>query len=89
MPLGIGVNVVGDGVVNGVNCASIALIRGNHLRPCALLSLSHLPLVINGNAPGVLFRVSRQCILEVVFNVRFAVGFLDCIIAGALVMRGW
>ena len=88
MPLGIGVNVVGDGVVNGVDGASVALIRGNRLRPCASLSLSRLPLVINSNAPGVLFRVSRRYILGVVFNARFAMGFLDCIIAGALVMHG-
>jgi hypothetical protein len=88
MPLGIGVNVVGDGVVNGVDGASVALIRGYHLCPCALLSLSSLPLVINGNTPGVLFQISRRCILGVVFNAHFAVGFLDCIIAGALVMCG-
>ncbi len=74
--------------MNGVDCVSVALIRGNHLRPCALLSLSCFPLVNNGNAPGVLFRVSCRCILGVVFNACFAVGFLDCIIAGALVMRG-
>ncbi len=88
MPLGIGVNVVGDGVVNGVNCASVSPICGDRLHPSTLLSLSHLPLVINGNAPGVLFQVSRRCILEVAFNACFAVGFLDCIIAGALVMHG-
>ena len=34
--------------------------------------------------PGVLLRVTRRCRRGVLANVRFAVGFRDCIIGGAL-----
>ncbi len=44
--------------------------------------------VIRGTAPGVLFRVTRQCNLGVAWWAHLAVRFWDCIIQGALVMHG-
>ena len=41
--------------------------------------------VMIGTAPGVLLRVVRLCIRDVFLIIRFAVGFLDCIIGGASV----
>ena len=37
----------------------------------------------HGFMPGVLLRVTRRCRRGVLANVRFAVGFRDCIIGGA------
>jgi hypothetical protein len=45
-------------------------------------------LLMAGNFPGVLFRVTLAWILGVDFSARLEVGLRACIIGGALVMRG-
>ena len=45
-------------------------------------------LLMDGNFPGVLFRVILAWILGVDFSTRLEVGFCASIIGGALVMRG-
>jgi hypothetical protein len=45
-------------------------------------------LLMAGNFPGVLFRVTLAWILGVDFSARFDVGLRACIIGGASVMRG-
>ncbi len=45
-------------------------------------------LLMAGNFPGVLFRVTLAWILGVDFSARLEVGFRACIIGGALVIRG-
>jgi hypothetical protein len=87
-PLGIGMNVTGGGVSQIVDITTPWRIRCDLRCPCASLLMSPLLLVINGNAPGVLCRVTRRCTLGLFLSIRFAVGFLDCIIASAFVMRG-
>ena len=44
--------------------------------------------MINGTAPGVLFRVTRLCNCGVCFIALFAVGFHVCMIGSSLVIRG-
>ena len=87
-PLGIGVNVTGGGVAKMVDVATAYCIYSDLQCPCASLLMSPLLLVINGNAPGVLCCVTRWCTLGLFLSIRFAMGFLDCIIAGAYVMSG-
>jgi len=43
--------------------------------------------VIDGTAPGVLLCMMRRCNCGIVFIARFVVGFRDCIIGGASVIR--
>jgi hypothetical protein len=45
-------------------------------------------LLMAGNFPGVLFRVTLAWILGVDFSASLEVGLRACIIGGALVMRG-
>ena len=45
-------------------------------------------LLISGNFPGVLFRVTLLCILSVNFSARLEVGLRACMIGGASVMQG-
>ena len=63
-------------------------ILGDLRSPCAAVVVSLARRVIIGNAPGVLFLVTRRCIRGFSFSLCFAVGFRDCIIGGASVMRG-
>ncbi len=44
--------------------------------------------LILGTPPGVLFRVTRECTRGVSLRFHFAVGFRDCKIGGAFVIRG-
>jgi hypothetical protein len=88
--LGIRWNVAfGSGSVSTVVDATIAgRIRDDLRSPCAVVVVSLARRVIIGNSPGVLFLVTRRCIRGFSFSLRFAVGFRDCIIGGASVMRG-
>jgi hypothetical protein len=88
--LGIGWNVaIGSATVATVVDATIAeRIRGDLRSPCAAVVVSFARRVIIGTPPGVLFLVTRRCIRGVSFSLRFAVGFRDCIIGGASVIRG-
>jgi hypothetical protein len=43
---------------------------------------------IAGTMPGVLFRVTLRCRRGMSFSAHFVVGFCDCIIGGAFLMRG-
>ncbi len=96
-PLGIAVNVVGGGVVCRLGnllltpCISsfhptfVASIHSGQMRVVGAVPGTHL---IAWTTPRVLFHITRQCRQGVSFSVRFAVGFCDCIIGGAFVMRG-
>ena len=44
-------------------------------------------LIIWGVLPGMLWRVSRECVLAFLFNCRGAVGFGAVIIGGASIIR--
>lgn len=67
---------VGDGPLGGTRAGSSSIVDGRATR------------LIKGTPPGVLPRVCLRCVNGVVLMWRFAVGFLDSMMAGASVMRG-
>ncbi len=95
--LRIAVNVVGGGVVCPLGnllltpCVSsfhptfVAPLHSGQMRVVGAMPGTCL---IAGTMPGVLFRITCQCRRGVSFSARFAMGFHDCIIGGAFVMRG-
>ncbi len=96
-PLGIAVNVVGGGVVcplgnllltpyvSSFHPTFVAPLYSGQMRVVGAMPGTRL---IARTAPGVLFRITCQCRQGVSFSARFAIGFCDCIICGAFVMRG-
>ena len=95
--LRIAVNVVGGGVVCPLgNLLLTPCVSSFHPTFVAPLHSGQMPVVgvmpgtrlIAGTAPGVSFRVTRQCRWGVSFSACFAMGFHDCIIGGAFVMSG-
>jgi hypothetical protein len=94
--LGLAMNVVGKGVVCPLgdllltHCVFsfhptfVAPLHSGQMRVVGAMPGTCL---IAGTTPGVLFRVTCQCRWGVIFSARFAVGFRDCIIGGAFVMR--
>jgi hypothetical protein len=80
--VGIGVYIVGG----GAGCTRVRVERqrshGNGVSPCGSMT------VVTGDMPGVLLLVTHLCRRGVAFRARFAIGFLDCMMAGALVSQG-
>jgi hypothetical protein len=76
--LGIAMVVVGSAM-------TVVFVRGD--TRCAGEGVPVCVLFIAGRAPGVLFLVTRWCRHGVSLRARLAVGFWDCKIGGASVMR--
>ena len=76
-------------VVGGVGLPALFLIDMSLVEISLLASVLGIgcTLLMAGNFLGVLFRIALAWILGVDFSAQLEVGFLACIIGGALVMR--
>jgi len=77
-----------NGAVGGrvINTAKIGSNGSCLYTTCFIAGCSFL--VINGNAPGVLFQVWRWWICRVFLRCRFAMGLCECMIGGAFIILG-
>jgi hypothetical protein len=81
-PLGIRVCVAGGGAGwthVWVECQSS---HRDGIGPCGSMA------VVTRHMPRVLLQVTHLCRRGVTFRARFAIGFLDCMMGGALVSQG-